>query len=61
MPFMNLLTGFFGVPWLLFFTKQFGLCFFIIDCFVSGFCLFVQENIWLVIWLGWASGGGSYQ
>lgn len=25
--FMNLITGFFGVPWLFFTTKQFGLCF----------------------------------
>lgn len=52
MSFMNLITGFFGVPWLFFFTKQFGLCF---SCFLflgSVFLFFRFLKTWLVIWFG---------
>lgn len=55
---MNLLTGFFGVPWFFFSMKQFGLRF---AFFVSLGFVFSPKKTWLVIWFGGASGGGSYQ
>lgn len=62
MSFMNLIMGFFGVPWLFFFTKQFGLCFscflFLGSVFFSRFSVF-ENMVGYLVWR--VSGGGSLQ
>lgn len=54
----------YGVLWgslVVFFTKQFGLCFFSLAFCSLGSVFFSALKTWLVIWFGGVSGGGSLQ
>lgn len=56
----------YGVLWgslVVFFTKQFGLCFssMLFVFWVPFFLVFLFLKTWLVIWFGGVSGGGSLQ